>query len=217
MKRLLIAMVLLAVLAMGSYALLGRTDASPGSAPELAGAPASADATARGEYLARAADCAACHTLPGSGKLFAGGAAFHLPFGIIYSSNITADPQTGIGGMSDEEFVRAVREGVRRDGAHLYPAHSLYFLHGAESQRRARHQGLLVRAARGAPGGACERSEISVQSALGVGLLEGGVLQEPALRRGSLEAAEWNRGAYLATALGHCGECHTPRNFGVRP
>lgn len=88
----------------------------------LAGAPANADPVARGEYLTRAADCIACHTVPETGKPFAGGVAFKLPFGTIYSSNITADDETGIGRWTDDDFVRAVREGVRKDGQHLYPA-----------------------------------------------------------------------------------------------
>ena len=93
-----------------------------GVAPAIAGAPAAADLAARGEYLTKAADCVACHTSGDSGKPFAGGVAFKLPFGTIYSSNITPDPSVGIGSYSDDEFVRAVREGIRKDGRHLYPA-----------------------------------------------------------------------------------------------
>src|SRR5579862_8812534 len=76
---------------------------------------------ARGEYLVKAADCAACHNAPG-GKPFAGGLAFKLPFGTIYSTNITADRETGIGTWSDDDFVRALHQGVAKDGSHLYPA-----------------------------------------------------------------------------------------------
>ena len=74
------------------------------SAPDK---PSSPDLVARGEYLARAADCAACHNAPG-GQSFAGGVPFKLPFGIIYSSNITPDRETGIGDWSDNDFVRAL-------------------------------------------------------------------------------------------------------------
>lgn len=74
----------------------------------------------RGEYLAKAADCVACHTAPG-GKPFAGGFRFSLPFGAIYGTNITADKETGIGNWSDDQFVAAVREGVSPHG-NLYPA-----------------------------------------------------------------------------------------------
>src|SRR5688572_30840635 len=75
----------------------------------------------RGRYLARAGNCVSCHTSPG-GQAFAGGLGFETPFGKLYSSNITPDPETGIGKWSIKEFGRALREGVRPDGEHLYPA-----------------------------------------------------------------------------------------------
>src|SRR4026207_169278 len=82
---------------------------------------ADADIVKRGEYLAKAADCTACHTAP-DGEDFAGGLAFRLPFGTLYSTNITADKDTGIGNYSDQDFLDAVQRGVRKDGARLYPA-----------------------------------------------------------------------------------------------
>src|SRR6476619_6544777 len=83
---------------------------------------AQADLVARGEYVARAADCTACHTAPG-GKPFAGGLPFKLPMiGTLYSTNLTPDKDTGIGAWSDDEFVRALHEGIGRNGEHLYPA-----------------------------------------------------------------------------------------------
>src|SRR6202166_2932425 len=88
------------------------------------GAPAElkgASLIERGEYLARAADCEVCHTAEG-GAPFAGGRAFKLPFGTLYSTNITPDKETGIGGYSDRDFLNALQRGIRRDGAHLYPA-----------------------------------------------------------------------------------------------
>ena len=75
----------------------------------------------RGQYLATAADCGACHTAPG-GKPFAGGLAIGTPLGTIYSTNITPSADFGIGRYTEEEFSRALRRGIRRDGAHLYPA-----------------------------------------------------------------------------------------------
>jgi mono/diheme cytochrome c family protein len=122
MKLLVKIVVVLIVIGALAVTVLNRTDPSAGTAPAIAGAPADADIVARGEYLTQAADCIACHTVPGSSKKFAGGVAFRLPFGTIYSSNITPDVKTGIGAYSDDEFLRAVREGVRRDGRRLYPA-----------------------------------------------------------------------------------------------
>jgi len=119
MKRLLIVVGLIVVVGAAAFVGLNRTDAAAGVAPAIAGAPATADVLARGAYLTKAADCAACHTVPGSDRPFAGGVAFKLPFGTIYSTNITPDADHGIGGWSDDEFVRAVRDGVGRHGEHL--------------------------------------------------------------------------------------------------
>jgi len=83
--------------------------------------PVTAALIARGEYLARAADCAGCHNAPG-GMPFTGGLQFKLPFGTIYSTNITADHETGIGSWSDDDFVRALHRGIAPGGRYLYPA-----------------------------------------------------------------------------------------------
>jgi len=97
MKRLFVVIVVLVIFAAVALALLSRTDAPRAARPALAGAPPSAASVARGEYLTKAADCIACHTVGETGKPFAGGVAFKLPFGTIYSSNITSDPTYGIG------------------------------------------------------------------------------------------------------------------------
>jgi len=76
----------------------------------------------RGHYLTIVGDCAACHTLPGSGHNFAGGRPIETPFGVLLAPNITADPQTGIGAWTDDEFVNALTKGTGRGGTHLYPA-----------------------------------------------------------------------------------------------
>ena len=76
----------------------------------------------RGRYLTVAGDCAACHTLPGSGHEFAGGRNIETPFGLLIGPNITPDPQTGIGAWTDDEFVNALKNGTGRDGERLYPA-----------------------------------------------------------------------------------------------
>src|SRR6476646_1606007 len=105
-----------------SFASGKRVDLADFKGANPTGVPASlaqADPVARGEYLARAADCAACHTAPG-GKPFAGGLAFKLPMiGTIYSTNLTPDKETGIGAWSDEEFVRVMHKGIGKDGEYL--------------------------------------------------------------------------------------------------
>ena len=91
----------------------------------------------RGRYLARAGNCVSCHTGT-EGQAFAGGLAFETPFGKLYSTNITPDPETGIGKWTEEQFARAVREGVRPDGAHLVPGVPIHRVHQVERRRRRR-------------------------------------------------------------------------------
>jgi mono/diheme cytochrome c family protein len=171
----------------------------------------SGSAIERGQYLVAAADCTACHSLPG-GEAYAGGVAFELPFGTLYSSNLTPDPETGIGGWSDEEFVNAVRAGIGRGGRHLYPAHPYTTYAGM-----ARNDVLAIKAyldslppvqhAVSAPTLTFPYSQRSLVS------LWNAVFQPTVgFQPDTTHDARWNRGAYLADALGHCGECHTPRN-----
>jgi mono/diheme cytochrome c family protein len=214
MKRLAIVIVILVIFAAVALALLSRTDRSPGTSPAIAGAPASAAAVARGEYLLKAADCVACHTVGESGKPFAGGVAFKLPFGTIYSSNITPDPTYGIGAYTDDEFVRAVREGVRRDGKHLYPA----FPYTAYTQL-SRDDVLAIKAYLwtlppvAQPNRANELG-FPFSQRWGMILWDAAFHKSGRFAPDPTKSAQWNSGAYLATALGHCGECHTPRNLG---
>ena len=134
-KLVILGIVLVAAAAAGWLALRSgdptafakgkRVELADFHGPDPTGAPASlagADLVVRGEYLTRAADCAACHTVPG-GQPFAGGLPFKLPIiGALYSTNITPEAETGIGNWSDDEFVRALHEGVGKGGKHLYPA-----------------------------------------------------------------------------------------------
>jgi mono/diheme cytochrome c family protein len=213
MKRLPVIGVLSAVLGTVAYAMLNRLDPAAGAAPGLAGAPASADWLTRGEYLTKAADCIACHTVPDSDKPFAGGVAFRLPFGTIYSSNITADSATGIGGWSDEDFVRAVREGVRQDGQHLYPAFPY-----TSYTRLSRSDVLAIKAYLFSlpPIRQANRpNELAFpfNQRWAMGFWNAGFFKSRRFAADPSKSAQWNSGAYLATALGHCGECHTPRNL----
>jgi mono/diheme cytochrome c family protein len=173
---------------------------------------AKADPITRGEYLARAADCEVCHTAPG-GAAYAGGLAFPLPFGKLYSTNITADKATGIGDYSDADFLNAVQRGIRKDGARLYPAMpypSYTYMTDADA--------LAIKA-------------YLFSQPLVHATPPANTLGFPYNQRWSMifwswffsansrfapntaQSAEWNRGAYLAEALAHCGDCHTPRNL----
>jgi mono/diheme cytochrome c family protein len=214
MTRFLVAMVVLVLLGVGAYFYLNRTDTADGAAPAIAGAPPSADVLARGEYLTKAADCTACHTVAGSGKAFAGGFPFKLPFGTIYSSNITADVDTGIGSWSDDDFVRAVREGIRKDGQHLYPA----FPYTSYTQL-SRSDVLAIKAYLfslpkiSAPVKANELS-FPYNQRWAMGFWNAAFFKSQRFVPDSSHSPEWNSGKYLAVALEHCGECHTPRNLG---
>ncbi|HLZ67107.1 MAG TPA: cytochrome c [Aliidongia sp.] len=180
--------------------------------PAFARADDKADLIQKGQYLVRAADCVACHTAPG-GQPFAGGRAFELPFGVLYSPNITPDPKTGIGGYTDDEWVRVLRDGVGRDGSHLYPA-----MPYASYSRMTREDALAIKAymmslAPVATEIPANRMKFPYsQRWLMVGW---NLFNNPGkpLAPDASKPVEWNRGAYLVEALGHCGECHTPRNF----
>jgi mono/diheme cytochrome c family protein len=168
---------------------------------------------ARGDYLTRAADCAACHTVPG-GAPFGGGLSFKLPFGTIYSTNITADRETGIGAWSDDDFVRALHQGIAKDGSHLYPAFP-YTSYTAMT----RDDAVAIKAylfsltPAHAPAHANDLS-FPFNQRWTLAFWNLAFLHARRFHDDSKLSAQENRGIYLATALGHCGECHTPRNIG---
>ncbi|OAK66201.1 alcohol dehydrogenase [Variovorax paradoxus] len=213
MKRLFKLLVAVFVVGAALYFFLNRTDKSEGEAPVLAGAPADAALLVRGEYLTKAADCIACHTVPGKGEPFAGGLPFVLPFGTIYSSNITADPATGIGNWSDDQFVRAMHDGVRADGKRLYPAFP-YTAYTALSRKD-------VLAIKAYLFSLPQVKQPNREPDLGfpfnqrwaMGFWNAAFFKSRRFEADPSQPPAWNQGKYLATALGHCAECHTPRNF----
>src|SRR5580693_4182399 len=186
-------------------------------AADPTGVPASlakASLVERGAYLARAADCMLCHTTQG-GKEYAGGLGFKLPFGMLYSTNITPDKETGIGNYSDQDFLNAVHRGVRSDGARLYPAMSFTaYTYMTDADALAIKAYLFslppVRAA--APANTLafpfnQRWSLVFWSTL--------FNVDKRFEPNTAKSPEWNRGAYLAEALAHCGECHTPRSLAL--
>jgi mono/diheme cytochrome c family protein len=167
---------------------------------------------ARGEYLARAADCAACHNAPG-GRPFAGGLPFKLPFGTIYSTNITSDRETGIGSWSDDDFVRALHRGIAKDGTHLYPAFPYTSYSGISRDDAVAIKAYIfsLPAVHSAP--PPDNLSFPFNQRWTMVFWNLAFLDEHRFRDTPGFSAEENKGAYLATALGHCGECHTPRNI----
>lgn len=165
----------------------------------------------RGRLLAAAGACAVCHTAPG-GTANAGGRAMETPFGTIYTTNLTPDEETGLGRWSFSAFQRAMREGISRDGRHLYPAFPYTsFAKATDDDLMALYAYLMSQApVRAAPPDNSLRFPYSVRPLMAAW---NAVFHDPApFRPDPSRSAQWNRGAYLVEGLGHCGACHTPRN-----
>jgi mono/diheme cytochrome c family protein len=214
MRRVIIVIAAIVLLGAIVLATLNRTDSAAGTAPAIAGAPANAELVARGEYLTKAADCIACHTVPDSGKPFAGGVAFKLPFGTIYSTNITPDLKEGIGAYTDDEFVRAVRDGIRKDGRHLYPAFPYTSYTGLSRADALAIKAYLFTLPAVSQANRPNDLGFPFNQRWAMAFWNAAFFKSRRFAADPVKSAQWNSGAYLATALGHCGECHTPRNFG---
>ncbi len=168
-----------------------------------------------GRYLAGVGDCASCHTEKG-GKLYAGGRAILTPFGTIYSTNITPDAATGIGKWSSQDFYKALHQGIRRDGKHLYPAFPYPWLTKAsreDVQAIKSYLDSLVPVRQ-------QNKAAELPWPLSVREILAGwnemFFHEGAFAPDPKKSKQWNRGAYLVEGLGHCGTCHTATNtFGA--
>ncbi|MDQ0512975.1 cytochrome c [Ancylobacter amanitiformis] len=182
---------------------------SPTGVPaELAGA----DQPTRAAYITRMADCEACHTAKG-GQPFAGGRPFVLPFGTIYTPNITPDPETGIGKWTDAQFLDAVHRGIAPDGSRYYPAFpypSYTMLTDADALAIKAYLFALAPVKQpNRPNSFAFPFNQRWLMAIWATLFNSDTRFEPVPE----QSPEWNRGAYLVEAAGHCGECHTPRNL----
>ncbi len=183
--------------------------------PDLSAPVATFNATpalvARGAYLARVGNCAACHTVRG-GTPYAGGRGIGTPFGTVYSSNLTPDVQTGIGHWSAAEFWRALHNGRSKDGRLLYPAFpypSYTTVTRADSDALYAYLHSLPATQQPATPHAL-RWPFNQQAALAV--WRALYFAPASFQPEPVQSAAWNRGAYLANGLGHCAACHTPRN-----
>ena len=217
--------ILAVVLLVGVWIIRGPGPMAFGTGPNVAlvdykganptGVPAKlaqASVVERGAYLARAADCMVCHTTQG-GKEYAGGLGFKLPFGTLYSTNITPDKETGIGNYSDQDFLNAVHRGIRHDGARLYPAMpfaSYTYMTDDDALAIKAYLFSLPPVRAPAPENTLSfpfnrRWAMTFWSAV--------FNRDSRFAPDTSKSPEWNRGAYLSEALAHCGECHTPRNL----
>ncbi|MCW0019025.1 molybdopterin cofactor-binding domain-containing protein [Rhizobium sp. BT-226] len=165
----------------------------------------------RGRLAAAAGACNVCH-VGNDGTPFAGGRRFDTPFGAVYATNITPDVQSGIGAWSYPAFERAMREGISRDGHHLYPAHPYTSFAGAEdADLQALYAYMMTQApvAEKAP-------ETKLKFPYSIRAMMAGwnalFLKAQPFKYVETRDAQWNRGAYLVETLGHCSACHTERN-----
>jgi len=209
LKRLLLGIVGVIVVGLVAFFIFAWRPAIAEIARPAPGSFAPAQ-VAQGETLASAGYCSSCHTAK-HGKPFAGGYPMATQFGTIYSTNITPDPETGIGRWSEAAFRRAMHEGVARNGAHLFPAFPYdHFTKLTDGDVAALYAYFMTR-----PPVRQDDSDNTVPFPLNIRLLQAGwkflffspgrFHPEPA------QSAIWNRGAYLAEGLSHCGACHTPR------
>ncbi|MGE8507371.1 MAG: molybdopterin cofactor-binding domain-containing protein [Paraburkholderia terricola] len=208
----------LGAFAAGAAGWLGALTLAPQAiapiTPPLASA-FSPERVARGKLLASLGNCAVCHTAR-NGVPNAGGKPLDTPFGIVYSTNITPDAQTGIGTWSLDAFMRAMRQGISRDGHHLYPAFPYTsFRNTSDDDLKALYAYLMAQTpVRSRPPESRLAFPFSVRPLMAA--WNGLFLERTAFTADATQSAQWNRGAYLVNGLGHCGACHTPRNaFGA--
>ena len=196
-------------------AVPAATTDSAGAAPaDAPAAPAVDPLVAKGEYLARAGNCISCHTRPG-GEPFTGGLAFHLPsysfLGEIHSTNITPDPDTGIGKWTEEQFIRAMHTGVAANGRHLLPAfpYTAFTLVTDDDVKAIWAYLKTIPPVKYTP----PSNGIAFAMRWPVAFWNALFFKEGRYQPDAKQSAEWNRGAYLVEGLGHCSACHTPRNL----
>ena len=206
-------MALLVVLGLGVFWIAS----SPRPLPQAA-IPAHAANIANGEILFNAGGCKACHKpnpeVAGlDANLPSGGAPLKTPIGILYPPNITPDAETGIGKWTDLEFVNAIQRGISRSGQHLVPAfpYTSYAAMHIEDVLDIKAYLMTL-----SPVNAPRRTaNIPLPFILrrGIGLWKWLALDTTPWQADSSQTETWNRGSYLVNGPGHCGECHTPRNF----
>lgn len=211
LKKLLLAFAVLLVVTVVGFAVYAyHPELDPVATNDLQGLDAAT--VAKGRVLAAAGYCVTCHTAEG-GAPYAGNYAMATGFGTVYSTNITPDPEFGIGNWSEEAFLRSMREGVDREGRHLFPAFPYeHFTRMSDDDIRAIYAYLITEVA---PVQVPQKdnelpfplNQRILQAGWKMLFVDFGIYEDEADR-----SNEWNRGAYLVEGLTHCGACHTPRN-----
>ena len=206
-----LAALALAVLLAAFVLARGWRGGSDEAGAPAAQAPATPELLARGAYLARAGNCAGCHTARG-GAPYAGGRGIETPFGTIYASNLTPDGATGLGAWSASDFWRAMHHGVSKNGRLLYPA----FPYPNYTQvSRADSDAIFAFLRTLAPAEQPSRAHalrFPYDSPVALAAWRGLFFTPGTFEPDAGRPADWNRGAYLVRGLGHCGACHAARN-----
>jgi mono/diheme cytochrome c family protein len=177
----------------------------------IADSTPNAEQVRRGQYLVAMGDCMSCHLRDG-GEPLAGGLGLKTPFGVIYTPNITSDPETGIGNWTSEQFNRAMHEGIDDEGKNLYPAfpYPWYRLVSREDNDA------ILAFLKTTPAVKYTPPKNDLAFPLGIRATVKGwnlfYLKSHGFQPDPAQSPEWNRGAYLVNGLGHCGGCHTPKN-----
>ncbi|WP_188518963.1 c-type cytochrome [Alsobacter metallidurans] len=215
MKKLLVALVLLAALGAAGFWLL----TAPFTYEALRGAPDVTVATApnleNGKTLFYAGGCTSCHAIPGQDDRtrLGGGLGLQSPFGTFYAPNISPHPRDGIGGWTVASFIRAMREGVSPDGRHYYPA----FPYTSYQRMAAQDLADVFAFLKTLPPveGKVRDHDLPFPFNVrrGLGLWKLAFLDGKPIQPDPAKSAEWNRGRYLVEGPGHCAECHSPRAF----
>ena len=180
-----------------------------------AAAPLNADdeRVGRGKYLIHAGGCMTCHTEEGEDAVpFSGGRAIESPFGTFYAPNITPDEKTGIGSWSDEDFVQALWEGINPEGEHYFPAFPFTSYTGVSRDDLLAMKAFLFSIEPIEKANKEHDLPFMMSSRHAAGLWKARYFEAGRFASDPAQSEEWNRGAYLVRHLGHCGECHTPRN-----
>jgi mono/diheme cytochrome c family protein len=215
-----LAIALIAVVLCGAAVSLASQPALVAD-PQAAGKIQDPDAVAQGARLAAVGDCMVCHTAKG-GKPFAGGLPINTPFGKIFSTNITPDPETGIGGWPLEAFTRAMRKGVSRDGHHLYPAFPYnHFQHMTDADIGFLYAYLMrrdpVKAVAPANQLMFPLNFRPLMAGWNMLFLHPDEQDQPVQPQpqaaDAAQGADWQRGRYLVDGPAHCAACHTPMNM----
>lgn len=196
------------VLATGAVAVMATISGTA----DAADATTLSEVEQRGEYLATAGNCVSCHTTD-DGSPFAGGLAFETPFGTIYSTNITPDAEAGIGQWTLEDFTKAMRHGEAPGGKHLYPVFPYTSYAKVSDEDIAAIYAYLKTISPVSSTAPENELSFPYNQRWALGLWKAVFLDDSRFEPVPDQSEEWNRGAYLVEGLGHCGMCHTPRNF----